>query len=396
MMEETESEGLSEENDGVSKFFFWQFGKWIFFVVLVYLAIIACLICFPKSQGLILYGHIVRRPFFKKLSDLKAFGIQHHARNIKILTEDGVTLGAWHLLPSNSPAVVQASAALLHQELLGTCRNGHDLQKVGASCSRSELDNVGQPPPFASREEIFESALGTEHQKVVIFFHGQAATRGAPTRVDLIRFLANHAGVHVISFDYRGFGDSSGWPSEEGVARDALAVWHWVETRAHPTAKVYLYGQSLGTHVATRLAYDLQESGSQRQPQTLFLDAPFRNMRTAASHHPSTLVLRPIPFIRNLLLDNIQEKWATDELLVRIKSVPVVIFHGTDDRMMPFSVGESLYDLIKHQNEIRRTNTETDINSARNEVFFYPIAGAGHKNICSFQEWLVLLLQFVT
>jgi abhydrolase domain-containing protein 12 len=58
---------------------------------------------------------------------------------------------------------------------------------------------------------------------------------------------------------YRGFGDSSGTPSEPGLLQDALAIWEWVHSRTGPDTRVFVYGQSLGTAVGIKLAAALTE-----------------------------------------------------------------------------------------------------------------------------------------
>jgi pimeloyl-ACP methyl ester carboxylesterase len=55
-----------------------------------------------------------------------------------------------------------------------------------------------------------------------------------------------NAGYHVFALDYRGYGDSGGWPSEEGTASDVIALYN-VLVKHKPSAKIYFYGHSLGT-----------------------------------------------------------------------------------------------------------------------------------------------------
>lgn len=53
-------------------------------------------------------------------------------------------------------------------------------------------------------------------------------------------------GYHVFAIDYRGYGDSEGWPSEEGTASDVIELFNLLREKK-PNAKIYLYGHSLGT-----------------------------------------------------------------------------------------------------------------------------------------------------
>jgi abhydrolase domain-containing protein 12 len=60
--------------------------------------------------------------------------------------------------------------------------------------------------------------------------------------------------VNVIAFDYRGFGDSTGYPTEEGLYTDARAMWDWTLEHGAHANRTTLMGHSLGTGVATHLA----------------------------------------------------------------------------------------------------------------------------------------------
>jgi len=328
----------------------------------IFYFLVVILVAYSKTlQGLILYGNWIKRPYLKRLWDLKAFGIGHHARNIKIETADGITLGAWHLLPTTHPGILNAAAAVLQGDK-----------------EKSSL--------------IYKHALEEPNQKVIIYFHGQAATRGMPSRVELCRSLATLLGFHVISFDYRGFGDSTGWPSEEGLAADSLGVWDWTVRHIHPSSQVFLYGQSLGTHMATKLVFDLQTMKNDFQPAGLILDAPFKNMRTAALYHPAALIFRPFPIVKSFLVNRIKEDFATDTLLPYIKC-PAIIFHGSRDKMIPVTVSESLYSHVKREiaavqigeNKMNLVNISLKI-----------IDQAGHKNIGVFSEWLIYMHNFTS
>ena len=80
-------------------------------------------------------------------------------------------------------------------------------------------------------------------------------------RVRVQHYLAFAARLraNVLAPDYRGFGDSTGTPSEEGVVLDARAAWDWLRARgAHPSS-VLVVGSSLGTGVAVQFASALEE-----------------------------------------------------------------------------------------------------------------------------------------
>jgi fermentation-respiration switch protein FrsA (DUF1100 family) len=106
----------------------------------------------------------------------------------------------------------------------------------------------------------------------VLYCHGNGGNRRdwaqvAPT-------FANQ-GCNVLIFDYRGYGDSTGQPSEQGLYQDGLTMWSWLKSRAKqdniPTS---ILGKSLGTAIAAYIA-------AQDDPYCLILDSPFTSMREA-------------------------------------------------------------------------------------------------------------------
>jgi abhydrolase domain-containing protein 12 len=91
--------------------------------------------------------------------------------------------------------------------------------------------------------------------------------RAAPFRIEAYAMFTA-LGVNVVAKDYRGFGDSQGTPSEEGLQRDARATYKWIRQRrlsessvGENSPAIYIAGQSLGTGVAARLALDLYRVG---------------------------------------------------------------------------------------------------------------------------------------
>jgi abhydrolase domain-containing protein 12 len=89
----------------------------------------------------------------------------------------------------------------------------------------------------------------------------QAANRAAPHRV---RSYAAYSAldVNVLAIDYRGFGDSTGSPSEEGLLQDARAIWEYANDGQKGEEGVVLMGQSLGTGVVAGLAGRLADEGN--------------------------------------------------------------------------------------------------------------------------------------
>lgn len=91
-------------------------------------------------------------------------------------------------------------------------------------------------------------------------------------------------GYHVISLDYRGYGDSDNVsPTEEGVVLDAIAVFQYI--RNLTMNPVFIWGHSLGTGVATNMLSQLKYNASVN-PKGVILEAPFTNIRDEIRQHP--------------------------------------------------------------------------------------------------------------
>lgn len=156
----------------------------------------------------------------------------------------------------------------------------------------------------------------------VLHFHGNAGNIG--DRVDLLQML-HAAGASVLMIEYRGYGQSTGRPSETGVYRDAMAGWRYlVDERGQPAARIVLHGQSLGGAVAAQLA-------SQVAPAGLVLESTFTSLpEVAAELYPAFLVRL---FLR---MD-----FDTRKRLAEINA-PLLIVHSRDDEIVPFSHAEAL------------------------------------------------------
>lgn len=171
-------------------------------------------------------------------------------------------------------------------------------------------------------------AVGPEGGRpLLIYFPGNAGHRGY--RATLCRYLAE-IGLDVLIVDYRGYAENDGSPSEEGLARDAQAVWNFATGRLEvEPRRIVLYGRSLGGAVATRLAADLCRSGS--PPLALVVHSTFSSMADAAEY------LYPWLPVRLLLLD----QYASDRHIADV-TCPVLVIHGTDDPLVPIELGRRL------------------------------------------------------
>jgi abhydrolase domain-containing protein 12 len=130
--------------------------------------------------------------------------------------------------------------------------------------------------PSTQRDSHIPAALQT--RPTILYFHGNAASRAAPYRVRKYSDFSSRLGANILVIDYRGFGDSAGKPSQDGLACDARAAWDWLIEMGAKSEDVLVVGHSLGTAVAARLAAELGREGV--PIKGLVLLSPFSSMRT--------------------------------------------------------------------------------------------------------------------
>ena len=95
----------------------------------------------------------------------------------------------------------------------------------------------------------------------VLYLHGNSMNRAAPWRIAAYQSLTSRIDANVIAIDYRGFGDSTGTPSEEGLVEDADAAYRFIRAQQGEDSKqsITLFGQSLGTGISALLAAKLEQ-----------------------------------------------------------------------------------------------------------------------------------------
>lgn len=156
---------------------------------------------------------------------------------------------------------------------------------------------------------------------VVLLTHGNAGN--ISNRVEKARLL-HRLGASVFLFDYRGYGESLGRPTELGLYRDAEAAYAWLRRRTG--SDMIFYGESLGCGVAVELAL-------RHPPRTLVLESPFTSVVDMAR--------RVFPFLPASLL--VRDRFDNLAKLPQVRA-PLVILHSPDDEIVPFAMGRRLFE----------------------------------------------------
>ncbi len=154
-----------------------------------------------------------------------------------------------------------------------------------------------------------------------LYLHGNAGN--VTHRSGHIREITA-AGSSILIVDYRGYGKSSGWPTEAGLYRDARAAYGYLRQAGFGPERIVLHGESLGTAVAVELA-SLQGCAG------LVLEAPFTSARDVARS--------VLPGLGPLLTWGFNSRRKIPGL-----RVPLLVLHGERDEVIPVALGRALYE----------------------------------------------------
>lgn len=353
------------------------------FCLILYLSLVLVLTMSARAQTFLIYLHWIKPP--TRLFPLT--NLQHHrlstmGRNVRLHN-----LRGWHVLPPGPPFPSEA---------------------------------------FSSAD--FDARLAAPNQRAILFFHGNAGTRAFPSkRVNLIKLLNAQFDAHVITFDYSGFGDSGGHPSERTFHADARLMVDWVCKRMHNSSSIFLYGQSLGSFASTYAAAfasgagrhrghadvemddaeqgrneehrqdddddnnneeEEEEEEDVRLLQTMrewrdlsgmILDAPPASLQSAAKTHPITKTFRATGLM-GVLRRVLQESHDSTRTIRNVR-MPILILHGRRDLMIPPWQGRLLA-------EQARKNGNTQVN-------FVEFGEAGHVDVSGADGFLRIVNDFV-
>jgi len=168
-----------------------------------------------------------------------------------------------------------------------------------------------------------------------IVCHGNAGS--IENRIPLALAL-RRTGLAVLLFDYRGYGNSKGSPSEEGTYLDAEAAWeHVVNARDIPPSRVVLFGESLGGGVAVELA-------SRREVAALILESAFPSVPELGARVYRFL---PVGLLARIHYDSGAKIGAL--------SCPVLVMHSPADEIVPIDLGRALYEAASEPRQFVET-----------------------------------------
>ena len=211
---------------------------------------------------------------------------------------------------------------------------------------------AGQP---RSELPVDPKPLLKKGRPLVIVFPGNAGHRAY--RNHLLHTFGE-LGVDAMIFDYRGYGENLGKPSEAQFAKDARTVWDYA-TKALGVSprQIVLYGESLGGGSAVRLASDLCRD--RIEPGGLIVESTFNSLVAAGGHH------FPILPVSLLLMDRFESSRH-----ITAVTCPILQLHGVRDRIVPVSLGKKLFDAAPDQSSSKIPKRQALLpNSDHNDVY---------------------------
>ncbi len=193
---------------------------------------------------------------------------------------------------------------------------------------------------------------------VILFSHGNAGN--ISHRLENIKLLAERH-LQVFIYDYRGYGKSSGTPSEKGIYADGQAAYDYLVNKEHISpGNIVLFGRSLGGAVAIETALN-------RDARSIIVESAFLSIKDMAR------TMFPFNLLSSMLPSHYNNLAKISDI-----SAPKLIIHGEEDEIVPFSMGIRLFE------------------ASREPKYFYAIKGAGHNDtfIAGGDEYLETFVSF--
>ena len=186
-----------------------------------------------------------------------------------------------------------------------------------------------------------------DSEYTVLFSHGNGGNVGY--RTDTCSLLLD-AGLSVMIYDYRGYGNSHGLPTVEGVCHDAISAYDYLNKHLGvPDNKIILYGESLGCAITTNIS-------TQRKSAGLILRSGFESLARIASEIFPALLLYPGPLLSDPPMNSMT--------ILSKPHPPLLVIHGELDAVVPYAHAQSLF---KGASEPKR---------------FLTLPGTGHNDLC--------------
>ena len=329
--------------------------------------VVAVWLCtFTWLQRQFFYAHHLPIWLGQDLDKPETFGfLKNQVQPFYIPTPDGERLYSWLIVPLKTYADHQS--ALIEEPI--SKNNGIE--------SKLAFRLLAQDPD----------------SRLIIYFHGNAGTVGQTRRTEAYRMVSSavSAATYVLCFDYRGFGRSTGSPTENGLIVDGTSVITWaLEKPKISPSRIVIIAQSLGTAVASAAACRFINQSPSVEFAGILLCAAFRDAATVFVEYralglvPLLWPFRFSRFFRIWFSRCLQDRWRTEdrviELVRKSMKLNITFLHAKNDYIIPWKQADSLfYGAVGATSE--RGLTEDEIDKKR-VTFQQGNGGWTHQLIC--------------
>ncbi|KAL3590421.1 hypothetical protein FPOAC2_12612 [Fusarium poae] len=280
----------------------------------------------PFFQRHFLYAHKINTLLWSNVNQPERWGFaRNQVTPFSLKTPDGETIYAWHILPL--PLYLKNEAIIESQE-----------------------------PGFSAdftKTESFRLLKEDPESRLVLYFHGNAGHVAQAIRPLSYHSLTDTSSYHVVAIDYRGFGHSTGSPTETGVIQDAATLVEWATKVAGvPASRIVLLGQSLGTAVVSAVAEKYALQGVEFAGITIVAGfSDLANLLLGYRIGGVVPVLAPfqmwptlIRFIHRFVVD----KWHSDHRLANVvrhtkTRLRLNLVHAKNDKDIPWTEDNKLF-----------------------------------------------------
>ncbi|ETS83101.1 hypothetical protein PFICI_04977 [Pestalotiopsis fici W106-1] len=281
----------------------------------------------PWLESHAVYMHRLKLTEGKDLDKPEQFGFAHNQVSpFYIETDDAVKLYTWHVLP----------LGLYHMHYQQLAR-----RRVRSPIAEDFMKTLN-----------FQLLKDDPESRLVIHTHGSSGALAAYARADTYRYMSALAPgkIHVLAFDYRGFGHSTGSPTEEGLRADVQSVYKWVtEVAMVSPERIVVFGQSMGAGPAISLVREL--SLHHISVAGLVVTGAITGVPECLTEY-RVLGLRVLPIGRfpalvSWLTGSMRNKWPNKDRLMDIvrhgARYHIEIFHAEDDPIVPWYLSDEFF-----------------------------------------------------
>ncbi|KAL0262597.1 hypothetical protein SLS55_001565 [Diplodia seriata] len=374
----------------------------------LYAALMLCLTNVTIQRNA-LYANKIVSAWWADMDKPQAYGFaKNQVTAFNVTTLDNEILYAWHVLPLN---VYEKHESELQQQ------------------------PSGSPDGDFTQTKAFELLANDPDARLVINFHGNAGHVAQGWRTDTYRALTSQPNTHLLTVDYRGFGRSTGTPTEAGLIADGVALVTYALSTLHmPSSRIVIVGQSLGTAVASAVglhfadasaslsllpnatgtttatssspphaALSLHREQHADRPAVDFaaivLIAPFTSLPTLLETYrifgliPVLSPVRGYPRFVNYLRGAIVDTWPTASRIAALvgsaassssssntkRALRLHVIHAKDDFDIPWTHGQTLYETASAAAAAVVVDGENDANKVVVEDVAVQAQGDGEK-----------------